>query len=228
MTPVGLEPTVSGSVGRRLIHWATGPVEMKAFQHVRIKSILVEDCKLKQLHKWPRQDSNLQSLAPWATYSSGHGACWYESCAKILLSNLHRHPLIRFFKLEQLHNNSGRTCSKIKFVLADFRKQNSKSLLLSMRWVRFELTTLGLWDLRAANCAITATQIRDFCFDVFMVMESLWRSPSLSLNAFRNWGNYIIDPGSADALSIQPQARRDCKRVALTSFVFLHTWERFL
>ena len=25
-----------------------------------------------------------------------------------------------------------------------------------LRWVRIELTTLGLWDLRAANCAITA------------------------------------------------------------------------
>ena len=28
MTPVGLEPTVSGSVGRRLIHWATGPLDV--------------------------------------------------------------------------------------------------------------------------------------------------------------------------------------------------------
>ena len=26
MTPVGLEPTIPGSVGRCLIHWATGPV----------------------------------------------------------------------------------------------------------------------------------------------------------------------------------------------------------
>ena len=25
MTPVGLEPTIPGSVGRCLIHWATGP-----------------------------------------------------------------------------------------------------------------------------------------------------------------------------------------------------------
>ena len=27
MTPAGLEPAIPGSVGRCLIHWATGPVE---------------------------------------------------------------------------------------------------------------------------------------------------------------------------------------------------------
>ena len=27
VTPVGLEPTIPGSVGRCLIHWATGPAE---------------------------------------------------------------------------------------------------------------------------------------------------------------------------------------------------------
>ena len=29
MTPVGLEPTIPGSVGRCLIHWATGPVSAR-------------------------------------------------------------------------------------------------------------------------------------------------------------------------------------------------------
>ena len=28
MTPAGLEPAIPGSVGRCLIHWATGPAEM--------------------------------------------------------------------------------------------------------------------------------------------------------------------------------------------------------
>jgi hypothetical protein len=28
MTPAGLEPAIPGSVGRCLIHWATGPVEV--------------------------------------------------------------------------------------------------------------------------------------------------------------------------------------------------------
>ena len=27
MNPVGLEPTIPGSVGRCLIHWATGPID---------------------------------------------------------------------------------------------------------------------------------------------------------------------------------------------------------
>ena len=31
MTPVGLEPTIPGSVGRCLIHWATGPAEQIEF-----------------------------------------------------------------------------------------------------------------------------------------------------------------------------------------------------
>ena len=30
------------------------------------------------------------------------------------------------------------------------------TLMTKMRQVRIELTTLGLWDLRAANCAIAA------------------------------------------------------------------------
>ena len=33
MTPVGLEPTIPGSVGRCLIHWATGPVHQLAQEH---------------------------------------------------------------------------------------------------------------------------------------------------------------------------------------------------
>ena len=35
-----------------------------------------------------------------------------------------------------------------------------------MRWVRIELTTLGLWDLRAANCAITAAANRKTLADM--------------------------------------------------------------
>ena len=33
MTPVGLEPTIPGSVGRCLIHWATGPYASVAVPH---------------------------------------------------------------------------------------------------------------------------------------------------------------------------------------------------
>ena len=29
MTPAGLEPAIPGSVGRCLIHWATGPIDHK-------------------------------------------------------------------------------------------------------------------------------------------------------------------------------------------------------
>ena len=29
MTPVGLQPTIPGSVGRCLIHWATGPPSLR-------------------------------------------------------------------------------------------------------------------------------------------------------------------------------------------------------
>ena len=34
MTLVGLEPTISGSVDRCLIHWATGPTTNKSSQYV--------------------------------------------------------------------------------------------------------------------------------------------------------------------------------------------------
>ena len=34
MNPVGLEPTIPGSVGRCLIHWATGPVLDRSRKHV--------------------------------------------------------------------------------------------------------------------------------------------------------------------------------------------------
>ena len=35
MTPVGLEPTIPRSVGRCLIHWATGPLVLATFVNAR-------------------------------------------------------------------------------------------------------------------------------------------------------------------------------------------------
>ena len=34
MTPAGLEPAIPGSVGRCLIHWATGPLAQKTLQRL--------------------------------------------------------------------------------------------------------------------------------------------------------------------------------------------------
>ena len=34
MIPVGLEPTIPGSVGRCLVHWATGPIAGTALLHM--------------------------------------------------------------------------------------------------------------------------------------------------------------------------------------------------
>ena len=37
MTPAGLEPAIPGSVGRCLIHWATGPLATSLIQLLYIK-----------------------------------------------------------------------------------------------------------------------------------------------------------------------------------------------
>ena len=39
MTPAGLEPAIPGSVGRCLIHWATGPDAVKAFKAFRFRVV---------------------------------------------------------------------------------------------------------------------------------------------------------------------------------------------
>ena len=38
MTPAGLEPAIPGSVGRCLIHWATGPLALRSFAHPSYRS----------------------------------------------------------------------------------------------------------------------------------------------------------------------------------------------
>ena len=46
MTPAGLEPAIPGSVGRCLIHWATGPVdEAKIMSSSENKLIILADTK---------------------------------------------------------------------------------------------------------------------------------------------------------------------------------------
>ena len=48
MTPVGLEPTIPGSVGRRLIHWATG-LSMDFLTKLHFTRLMADHFKLLQV-----------------------------------------------------------------------------------------------------------------------------------------------------------------------------------
>ena len=74
-------------------------------------------------------------------------------------------------------------------------ERNSNRLVicnLQLRWVRIELTTLGLWDLRAANCAITAWIIWSL-WPVFIFLEKgpIWalRSCPNSASLTYSWSS---------------------------------------
>jgi hypothetical protein len=46
MTPAGLEPAIPGSVGRCLIHWATGPIAMRAEWMIQEVTFLIDPVQL--------------------------------------------------------------------------------------------------------------------------------------------------------------------------------------
>ena len=50
MTPAGLEPAIPGSVGRCLIHWATGPID--------------HNFKIDSKHVKPRTNGNARAALP--------------------------------------------------------------------------------------------------------------------------------------------------------------------
>lgn len=50
MTPVGLEPTIPGSVGRCLIHWATGPSSLPDQVAIQKSFDILLSSLLLQLH----------------------------------------------------------------------------------------------------------------------------------------------------------------------------------
>ena len=54
LTPVGLEPTIPGSLGRCLIHWATGPAKLFCQVAVRICQVNARaalSCELIRAHE---------------------------------------------------------------------------------------------------------------------------------------------------------------------------------
>ena len=63
MTPAGLEPAIPGSVGRCLIHWATGP----AFLNFLTKVIGADDCPM---NNW------LGALIKWVALTNEFDGIW--------------------------------------------------------------------------------------------------------------------------------------------------------
>ena len=65
MTPAGLEPAIPGSVGRCLIHWATGPVAILLFQtpSPAWKETILNACRAKARQMWTHWDLNPGSSA---------------------------------------------------------------------------------------------------------------------------------------------------------------------
>ena len=64
MTLVGLEPTISGSVDRCLIHWATGPSHLTHLLRLERGKLLCFGQEEKRAHRGARtHDHKVKSLA---------------------------------------------------------------------------------------------------------------------------------------------------------------------
>ena len=95
MTPAGLEPAIPGSVGRCLIHWATGPVLAPTKLHmVAAANSYLAKASVDEKAKWTHWDLNPGPSACEADVIPLHHVPDKNGDPKDHHSSLHRDSLI--------------------------------------------------------------------------------------------------------------------------------------